>query len=137
MKKIFLLFLISTLCFSEDLKIKKIVRVYDGDTFYANLKNVHPLLADTIGIRISGIDTPELRGSSDCIKKMGYIARDFVKNKLENAKKIELKNYKRGKYFRIIADVYIDGENISNLLINNGYAKKYDGGKKPEWKCEN
>lgn len=119
------------------LQIKKIVRVYDGDTFYANLKGVHPLFGDTIGIRIDDIDTPEIRGSSDCVKKMAYAARDFAKKALFEAKKIELRNCKRGKYFRIVADVYIDGKNLAELLIDAGYAKPYDGGKKTAWICQN
>mgnify|MGYP001247571374 CR=1 FL=1 len=41
---------------------------------------------------------------------------------------------KRGKYFRIVADVDIDGQDLGRLLIHEGYAQPYDGsGKKPKW----
>jgi hypothetical protein len=36
----------------------------------------------------------------------------------------------RGKYFRIAADVIVDGENLADLLIEAGMAVRYDGGKK-------
>jgi len=118
------------------LKIKKIIRVYDGDTFYVNLKKVHPLLGDTIAIRIDDIDTPERRGSSPCVKEKAMEVRAYVEKRLLDGKKVVLKNCQRGKYFRILADVYIDGISLSEELIALGYAKPYDGGTKPEWACE-
>lgn len=138
MRKIFLLLSLAVLYASAEtpLVIEKVVRVYDGDTFYANLKDVHPLLGHEIGIRVEGVDTPEIRGSSKCVKQMAYAARDFVKNLFNEAKTIELRNCGRGKYFRIIADVYVDGKNLADLLINAGYAKPYSGGTKSEWACE-
>lgn len=39
----------------------------------------------------------------------------------------------RGKYFRIVADIEVDGENLAELLLDNGLAKPYDGRNKPEW----
>lgn len=40
---------------------------------------------------------------------------------------------KRGKYFRIVAEVRVDGQNLGQLLIEKGLAKPYDGGKKQKW----
>lgn len=39
----------------------------------------------------------------------------------------------RGKYFRFIADVYIDGKNLANLLIEHNLARPYQGGKRQSW----
>ena len=33
----------------------------------------------------------------------------------------------RGNYFRIASDVIVDGENLSDMLIEAGIAIKYDG----------
>ena len=41
-----------------------------------------------------------------------------------------LKNMEREKYFRVVADVIVDGENLADVLIEAGIALKYDGGKK-------
>ena len=41
----------------------------------------------------------------------------------------------RGKYFRIAADVYVDGENLGDLLIEAGVAIRYNGGKKTHRWC--
>ena len=46
----------------------QVVEVYDGDTFKINLPSEHPLFGDNLAIRIFGIDTPELKGSSDEVK---------------------------------------------------------------------
>ena len=43
---------------------------------------------------------------------------------------IELRDMVRGKYFRIVADVYLDGMSLSQLLLDKGHAIRYDGGKK-------
>ena len=54
----------------------------------------------------------------------------MVAETLEAAERINLKNMERGKFFRIVADVYVDGENFAEALIDSGMAVKYDGGKK-------
>lgn len=119
----------------QDYLVEKVIRVYDGDTFYANLTGVDSLFGSNIGIRLKGIDTPEIRGSSPCVKERAIEARNFVKNLLSEADSVVLKNCSRDKYFRILAEVYVDGVNLSELLKNSGYAKKYDGGTKIKWKC--
>ena len=45
-------------------------------------------------------------------------------------KRIDLENIERGKYFRIIADIKIDGKSLTRYLLKNGLAYSYDGGKK-------
>lgn len=119
----------------DDLEVESIVRVYDGDTFIANLKDVHPLLGKEIKIRIRGIDTPEIRGSCKSVKMFAYRVKKYVKNKLDNADEIKLWTIGRGKYFRLIADVYVDGQNLGHHLLELGMAKPYDGGTKLEWEC--
>lgn len=136
-KGIFLVLLVMVpLLGGNTLRINNIVRVYDGDTFYVNLKGVPDIFGDTLGNRINGIDTPEIRGSDVCVKKIAYAARDYAKKLLTEAKTVELKNVERGKYFRVVADVYVNGESLADLMIKKGYAKPYDGGTKSDWVCE-
>lgn len=106
------------------------VRNYDGDTITFNINGVHPLIGDHIGIRVNGVDTPEIKGKTECEKKRAKEVKAFVQAKLELAKRIDLINLDRGKYFRIVADVIIDGENLSEILIKEKYAYPYDGGTK-------
>ena len=46
------------------------------------------------------------------------------------------KKVKTGKYFRIVADVMVDGESLADELIEVGMAVSYDGGKKVKDWCE-
>jgi len=117
---------------TSDFKYITLDRVYDGDTFFVNIKYVNKLLGKRIGIRINGIDTPELRTKDQCEKTRGIAAKLYLKMKLDNAKKILLKGCKRGKYFRLVCDVIVDGENIGDLLVEKGYGYFYSGGTKPE-----
>ena len=60
----------------------------------------------------------------------------MVADILRDAEQITLKNMERGKYFRIAADVYVDGESLGDMLIEAGMAVRYDGGKKTHKWCE-
>ena len=113
--------------------VKDIVSVYDGDTFKVNIKGYPPIVGDEISIRINGVDTPEKRGTSGYVKELAEKARKFTEHKLMNAKTIELRNMRRGKYFRILADVYVDGVNLAKELIRVGLGKEYGGGTRPSW----
>ena len=112
------------------------VRNYDGDTITFNLPNLHPIIGNKIHIRINGIDTPEIRGKCDKEKYNAQQARDMVAEILKDAEHIDLKNMERGKYFRIVADVYVDGENLAEALVDAGMAVRYGGGKKNSRWCE-
>lgn len=114
------------------------VKNYDADTITFNIGNIHPLLGDSISIRVAGVDTPEIRTKDPCEKRVANQAKEFVANLLQNAKRIDLTNIKRGKYFRIVADVELDGVQLSPLLLQHRYAYPYDGGTKLkiDW-CQN
>ncbi len=111
------------------------VRNYDGDTITFNLPGLHPIIGEKISIRVNGIDTPEIRGKCEKEKYDAKQAKEMVTDILKDAEQIELKNMERGKYFRITADVYVDGESLGDMLIEAGVAVRYDGGKKTHKWC--
>lgn len=113
--------------------VSEITSIYDGDTFRANIKGYPAIVGKHMAIRINGIDTPELRGKCDKEKQLARKAKQFTVEHLRNAKNITLKNIKRGKYFRLIADVYVDGVSLGELLLNNKHAVKYAGKTKKKW----
>jgi endonuclease YncB( thermonuclease family) len=116
-----------------DVLVYNVLRVYDGDTITADISGYPNIIGKKIGIRINGIDTPEIKDKNPIIKKFAKEVRDYLYEKIIKAKRIELKNIDRGKYFRIVADVYIDGVSVKEDLIKKGYAKPYDGGTKNIW----
>ena len=117
----------------DTLVCNELVSVYDGDTFRCNIDGIHPLLGENIGIRINGVDTPEMRDKRIHVKSLALKAKHFALHELRSCELIELRNVKRGKYFRIVADVYVDGINLGKLLIQNGLGKPYGGGRKSKW----
>ena len=113
--------------------VSKVISVYDGDTFRVDIDSLPPIVGKNIPIRLNGVDTPEIRGKCKYEKDLAVKARDFVRNKLANAKEIKLTKLQRGKYFRVVADVMIDGVSLEQELLDNELAYKYTGGKKSSW----
>ena len=118
---------------SKSYTVEKIISVYDGDTFRADIKGLPDIIGKNIAIRILGIDTPEIKGKCEEEKVVAIKARDFSRKALFNAKTITLKNLKRDKYFRLLADVYFDDIDLANALLVNNFAVKYSGKKKSSW----
>jgi len=113
--------------------VSKVINVYDGDTFRVNIDSLPPIVGKNIPIRVNGVDTPEIRGKCLYEKNLALKARDFVRAKLSNAKEIKLTNLQRGKYFRVVANVLVDGVSLEQELLDNELAYRYDGGKKLSW----
>ena len=112
------------------------VRNYDGDIITFNLPDLHPIIGEKISVRVNGIDTPEIKGNCEKEKYDAQQAKEMVAEILKDAEQITLKNMERGKYFRIAADVLIDGEDLGGMLVEAGVAVRYDGGKKNHKWCE-
>ena len=86
-----------------------------------------------------GINSPESRTRDLEEKARGLAAKDRLKNLLEGANVIQLKSHGVGKYGRCLGELHIvvvDGqeqltlENVNELLIKEGHAGEYHGGKR-------
>ena len=62
-------------------------------------------------------------------------ARNLARRMLEQARRIDLLDAERGKYFRILARVVADGKDIGQTLIDRRLAVEYDGGTKTKDWC--
>jgi len=113
--------------------VTKLISVYDGDTFRVDIDSLSPIVGKNIPVRLEGVDTPEINGKCQYEKDLAIEARDFVRNKLSKAKEIKLNEIQRGKYFRVVAKVFIDGVSLEKELLDKGLAYKYKGGKKINW----
>ena len=140
MKKLFLLLALCLGVFTAQaapeygtVTVSKVISVYDGDTFRVDIDSLPPIVGKNIAIRLNGVDTPEIRGKCEYEKDLAIKARDFVRNKLANAKEIKLNNLQRGKYFRVVANVMVDGVSLEQELLDKEFAYKYTGGKKLSW----
>ena len=97
--------------------------IYDADTFTVNIEGYPPIVGERIPIRLLGVDTPEIKGKCESEIVKARQAKQFTVQAIRSAKTIELRNIERGKYFRILANVYLDGNNLANSLIQSGHAR--------------
>ena len=116
----------------SDVSVSRIIKVIDGDTFRVDINELPDIIGKNIRIRILGIDAPEINGKCAFEKELAIKARDFVQILLDNADSVILKNLDRGNFFRLLAEVIVDGKNLGELLIAKDLAVRYQG-KKSSW----
>ena len=93
---------------------------YDGDTCTTSQGEK---------IRLACIDTPEIRGKrSDPIPAKE--ARDYLNN-LVKGKEVNIRRVTEDRYGRTVGELTIDGMNLQQNLVNEGYATIYKKYSKP------
>ena len=124
---------VNTAVYYGDLAVEKYLSAYDGDTFRVDIPNVHPIIGRNMRIRLRGVDTPEIGGKCKEENALAIKVRDFTRDLLANAESIILQNIERGKYFRIVADISVDGVDLARTLIHNKLGRPYDARKNKSW----
>ena len=104
-------------------------RIIDGDTFDCILDLGFDVKLHKQRVRLYGIDTPESRTRNLAEKKLGLAAKERLKELCVGNFKV--KSLGKGKYGRILGIPYAeDGQDICQMLIDEGHAVEYHGGKK-------
>jgi len=109
-------------------------KVVDGDTIDVTIDLGFDIKYSS-RVRLAGIDTPESRTRDLEEKALGLEAKEYLKERLKDAKRIVIKTEKldsTGKYGRILGWLFLDDEtnSVNNQMIMKGYAWEYDGGTK-------
>ena len=111
----------------------KLDRVVDGDTCDALIDLGFKTFVKK-RIRFKGVDTWESRTRDLEEKKKGLAAKAFTKDLLENSDdgKFSIISYGTGKYGRVLGELFVKGheKSVNQLLLENGHAYEYEGGKK-------
>jgi endonuclease YncB( thermonuclease family) len=115
---------------TKSFRCVEFINNYDADTITVRIPGVHPLLGENISVRVRGIDTAERRGKDECEKQAAMTAKEAVSGLLARAKRIDLVDVGRDKYFRILATVLVDGVSLADQLRKNNLAVAYSGGTK-------
>jgi|TARA_Y100000992_G_C21261223_1_gene491411 endonuclease YncB( thermonuclease family) len=119
-----------TIVFKPDITSGKVIKVYDGDTITIATKLPYdnsPFFR--FSVRLRGIDCPEIRTKNANEKHCAKLAKELLHEHIYH-KIVTLENVDYDKYGRVLADVLLDGKNVTNLLIHNKLAVVYDGGTK-------
>ena len=114
------------------------LKVVDGDTIDAEIDLGFDIKVKK-RVRFMGINAPESRTKDLEEKAKGLAAKDRVKQLLEGCENIQLKSHGVGKFGRCLGEIFLDKvdgsekitlESLNELLIKEGHAKEYHGGKR-------
>ena len=116
-----------------------LVRVVDGDTIDAIIDLGFDVQVKK-RIRLAGINAPESRTRNKVEKKLGLASKERLIEILDGAANVfEIDSKELGKYGRVIGKIYINklaGKDvltqvcINDMLVKEGHATEYDGGKR-------
>lgn len=101
--------------------------VVDGDTIKAPYG---------VTYRLTGFDTPELHfAKCDYEHALGLAAKYRLEVLLLKGEVRVIESGKLDKYGRTLAAVEVDGNDVGKILIKEGLARPYEGGRRKSW-CE-
>lgn len=115
----------------------KLNRVIDGDTIVADIDLGFDVWLKDQYIRLSGVDTPELKSKDKLHRAAGLLAKTKLTEFLSSARGLLLKSEnfqpEDDKYGRILGTIITDrDENVNHYLLNNRYGVPYNGQNKGE-----
>ena len=111
----------------------KLVKVVDGDTIDVDIDLGFGVWLRKQRIRLYGIDTPESRTRDLEEKKYGLAAKSFLV-KWSGAGELTIKTHKdaKGKFGRILGELWTFKTNINQKMIDEHHAVKYHGQSKQD-----
>lgn len=100
----------------------QVVAVVDGDTIKVDYHG------KTTAVRLIGVNTPETVDPRKDVECFGEEASQFLKDLLEGKTvrmEPDVSQSDRDKYDRLLRYVYLDDEDVSLMVIQNGYGYEY------------
>ena len=115
----------------------KLLRVIDGDTIDVDIDLGFGVWLQKQRIRLYGIDTPESRTSDDTEKIYGNAAKNFL-IKWTGGGDLTIKTHKdaKGKFGRILGEIWTFDTNINKKMIQEHHAVEYYGQSKEDIEAE-
>ena len=107
----------------------KVLRVVDGDTVDVDIDLGFAVVLKKQRVRLYEIDTPESRTRDLEEKKFGLLSKKYLQDKLENATNIYLKSHDKGKFGRILGELFIDSDSksVNMQMVDDHHAVYYYG----------
>tara|TARA_Y100000004_G_scaffold89049_1_gene99907 strand:- start:1026 stop:1448 length:423 start_codon:yes stop_codon:yes gene_type:complete len=115
-----------------------VTKIIDGDTIDVDIDLGFDVVLTKQRIRLMGIDTPESRTRNLEEKERGLLSKAYMENKCPVGSSITLKSLDRGKFGRILGEIWeadVDSTTVKPLnkrMITDGFAVEYYGGSKDD-----
>ena len=111
----------------------KVVKIVDGDTIDVDIDLGFGVWLKKQRIRLFGIDTPESRTRDLEEKKYGLAAKEYLTKWLTSGGvKIRTQKDAKGKFGRILGEMYCYDTNVNEKMIEEYHAVRYHGQSKKE-----
>jgi micrococcal nuclease len=113
-----------------------VTKIIDGDTIDVDIHLGFDVVLTKQRIRLMGIDTPESRTRNLEEKARGLLSKQYMIDKCPVGSKITLKSLDRGKFGRILGEIWEDGieahedNTLNKRMCLEGFAVEYYGGSK-------
>jgi len=110
----------------------EVKRVVDGDTVDVVI-DLGLSIHYASRVRLYGIDTPESRTRNKDEKVRGLMSKKYLINALSKGQVI-IKTHrdKKGKFGRVLGEMYVEGTNINLTMVDESLAVKYEGQSKKD-----
>ncbi len=110
----------------------EIKRVVDGDTVDVIIDLGFDIFYKS-RVRLYGIDTPESRTRDKDEKVRGLMSKQYLIDELEKGQ-VVIKTHKdkKGKFGRVLGEMYVGDKNINLMMVDDHLAVKYEGQNKKE-----
>ena len=107
-------------------KIKKIIKVIDGDTVDVDI-DLGFGITSSQRVRLKDIDAAEIRTQNLAEKEKGLEAKKWLEEKLSRTGEWIIETFKEDKYGRILGVLYFVGDpvTINEMMLNEGIANLY------------
>ena len=104
----------------------KVTRIVDGDTVDVDIDLGFGMVYKKQRVRMMGIDTPESRTRDLEEKFYGLASKEHLKKILKD-QKVQLQSHDKGKFGRILGDLYVGEDSLCEALIESHNAVPYHG----------
>ncbi len=102
-------------------EVTAVHRIDENCILYCDIRDFPPIIGKNMPVKINGLRTSS---SVEQNHKIQAFLNLLLMTKTDTAKKILLKDLQRGGQFCFLADIEINGQDICDLLVDNGLAQR-------------
>lgn len=102
--------------------VSKVLRIDQTCTLYCDIQDFPPVIGQNMPVKINGLKASENIQFNQKIQK--FLNTLLLPEKNQTPPTVTLENIQRGDTFCFCADVVIDGNDLCDLLVENGLAQK-------------